>query len=71
MSDRTDEETDRASTVADTVDRMLLSHPSCLLDPEWYALADRASVAIIELYQRIGAAHLGESTGAAIDRLAT
>ena len=48
---------DRASIVADTIDGVLLSHPSCLLNPEWYALADRAAKAIYDLYQRIGTVH--------------
>lgn len=49
---------DRASTVADAIDGMILSHPACLLNSEWYALANRAATAIYELYRRVGAAHI-------------
>jgi hypothetical protein len=51
---------DRTSTVAGLVDQYVLSHPACVLDPEWYALAWQASEALAALYQRIGSSHLGE-----------
>lgn len=49
---------DRTSLLADAVAHQILSHPSCLSNREWYALADRAATALCELYQRIGAEHL-------------
>jgi hypothetical protein len=45
---------------ASLVDQYVLSHPACALDPQWYALARQASEVLAELYQRIGASHLGE-----------
>ena len=52
---------DRTSTVGGAVDEMLVSHPSCLLNPEWFALPERAMSALHELYQKVGAVHLGET----------
>ena len=49
---------DRTSLVADTLEQYVLSHPACVARAEWYALADQATTALRELYQRIGAAHL-------------
>jgi hypothetical protein len=49
---------DRSSTLADSIEHLLLNHPSCVIEPEWYALADRAAAALRELYQRIGSDHL-------------
>jgi hypothetical protein len=51
---------DRTSMVAGLLDQYVISHPACVLDPEWYALARQASEALAELYHRIGARHLGE-----------
>ena len=44
--------------LADMLERHLLTHPACVADPEWYALADRAATALRELYQQVGAEHL-------------
>jgi hypothetical protein len=49
---------DRCSTLAESIEHLLLSHPSCVIEPEWYALADRAAATLRELYQRIGSDHL-------------
>ncbi len=49
---------DRAALVADAVEQHVLSHPACVQNREWYALAGRAVDALRELYQRIGAEHL-------------
>jgi hypothetical protein len=49
---------DRTSLAASSVEEFLLSHPACVRDPEWYALADAAVTALNELYQRVGAEHL-------------
>jgi len=53
---------DRASIVADMIDRCLLGHPACLSNPEWYRLAEQASAAVLRLYQSVGAAHLDDGT---------
>lgn len=49
---------DRTLMMAEMVEEHVLSHPACALDPEWYALPDKAAMALHELYQRIGAKHL-------------
>ncbi len=41
---------DRTSTLADQVERLVVDHPSILLDPEWFALADTALTALNDLY---------------------
>lgn len=51
---------DRTLLVANLVEQSILSHPACVHDPEWFALARQASDALAELYQRVGAAHLAE-----------
>jgi hypothetical protein len=50
---------DRTIQAAATVEQYVLSHPSCALNPAWYALAERAVAALNELYQEVGAEHLG------------
>src|SRR5262245_47861950 len=50
---------DRASLLADMLERHLLAHPACVANPGWYALAERAATALRELYQQVGAEHLG------------
>jgi hypothetical protein len=49
---------DRTCLLADQIETTILSHPSCLRNPEWYALASRAVENLRELYQRVGAEHL-------------
>jgi hypothetical protein len=49
---------DRTLLAGDLVEQSVLSHPACVLDPEWFALAERAVSALRELYQRVGEAHL-------------
>jgi hypothetical protein len=49
---------DRTMVAAGMVDQYVLSHPACVRDPEWFALARQASAALAELYQRVGAIHL-------------
>lgn len=49
---------DRTAMVVDLVERQLLSHPSCVQNAEWYALADQAFSALHNLYQKIGETHL-------------
>jgi hypothetical protein len=49
---------DRTSLAADMVEQFVLSHPACLRNAEWFALAERAASALHELYQHVGADHL-------------
>lgn len=49
---------DRTSLVADTIEHYVLSHPACVQNQEWHALAGQAVTALQELYQQIGAEHL-------------
>ena len=53
---------DRTSTAAHTVEEYVLSHPACVQNLEWFSLAEQAAAALHELYQRIGAEHLGEKS---------
>jgi hypothetical protein len=45
--------------LAKAVDEELLEHEQIKANPEWKALAEKASDALGELYQAIGAAHQG------------
>jgi hypothetical protein len=49
---------DRTALLAELVERSLVFHPACVANPEWYRLAEQASAALHELYQRVGAEHL-------------
>jgi hypothetical protein len=49
---------DRTALAADMVDQFVASHPACLQNAEWFALAEQAAAALRELYQRVGAEHL-------------
>jgi len=49
---------DRTALAADIVERFIRSHPACIRNQEWFALAEQAAAALQELYQRIGASHL-------------
>ncbi len=51
---------DRTMLAANLVDEYVRSHPACVQNPEWFALAEQAMSALSELYQRIGAEHLDE-----------
>jgi hypothetical protein len=50
---------DRTSLIAANLEQFVLSHPACVQNAEWYALAEKAAAALHELYQRVGAEHLG------------
>ena len=50
---------DRTALLSDMLERHLLGHPACVANPGWYALAERAAAALRELYQQVGAEHLG------------
>jgi hypothetical protein len=51
---------DRTMLAVNFVDEYVRSHPACVQNPEWFALAEQAMSALSELYQRIGAEHLDE-----------
>jgi len=54
---------DRTSLAMSALDEWVLSHPACVGNERWFALAQRAFDALAELYQGVGAAHLGETGG--------
>jgi hypothetical protein len=54
---------DRTSLAMNALDEWVLSHPACVGNEEWFALVQRAFDALYELYQGVGAAHLGGSGG--------
>jgi hypothetical protein len=56
---------DRTAMAADLVERYVQSHPACVQNPDWFALAEQAVTALRELYQRVGAEHLDEQNQAA------
>src|SRR4051794_11319077 len=45
---------DRTSLLADLLEKHLLSHPACVANAGWYALAEQAAAALQELYQQVG-----------------
>jgi hypothetical protein len=49
---------DRAALFAAWLERDLASHPACVANPDWFALAEQAAEAVRALYQRVGAEHL-------------
>ena len=49
---------DRVSLIGDLVESQVLQHPACALKEEWYLLANQATEALRELYQRIGSEHV-------------
>ena len=51
---------DRTAFAADIVERYVRTHPACVQNREWFALAKQAVAVLQELYQRIGAAHLDD-----------
>ena len=54
---------DRAQLLGDLAEAQLLGHPACALDAEYHRLASEAVEALRELYQRVGADHLGVAGG--------
>jgi hypothetical protein len=54
---------DRTALAANMVEEYVLSHPACVQDREWFALAEQAAAALRELYQRIGTDHMDETDG--------
>ena len=55
---------DRTSLVSDLLERHILDHPACVANPAWYRLAEQAADALCELYQQVGAEHLGREAAA-------
>lgn len=49
---------DRTALLADNVEKFIVSHPACVRNKEWFALAERAANALHQLYQRVGTEHL-------------
>lgn len=49
-----------ASIVMNLVDERLCEHPAILANPDWYRLASEAHTALYNLYQAIGARHIGD-----------
>jgi hypothetical protein len=50
---------DRTALLTDMLERHIVEHPACVANSEWYLLAEQAAMALRELYQRVGAEHLG------------
>lgn len=59
---------DRTSMAADIVEQYVLSHPACVQNQKWFALAEQAVAALRELYQRVGEEHLDDKSHAAGNR---
>ncbi len=55
---------DRTSLMSDLLERHILDHPACVANPAWYRLAEQAAAALCELYQQVGAEHLGNEANA-------
>gem|GEM_PF-1112637 len=55
---------DRTSVVMDNLERFVLSHSACVRNERWFSLAHKAFESLFELYQDIGATHLGAPTTA-------
>lgn len=49
---------DRTALLAAMLEEHLLTHPACVANPDWYALADQAATILHELYQQVGKVHL-------------
>jgi hypothetical protein len=52
---------DRTSMVGDMLEQYILTHPACVQNKAWYALAEQAVLALRELYQQIGTEHVDEA----------
>ncbi len=49
---------DRTAMLGKLVNELLLEHPACVQNKEWFTLAHQASTLLDQLYQKIGAKHL-------------
>ncbi|MCF3638739.1 hypothetical protein LXM94_01975 [Rhizobium sp. TRM95111] len=54
------EATHTASIVLDLLDQHLVAHPAIVGDAQWFRLASRASEALFNLYQAMGAAQIDQ-----------
>ena len=52
---------DRTALVGDMLEQYILTHPACVRNKDWYALAEQAVLALRELYQQVGAEHLDDA----------
>ena len=52
---------DRTSMVGDMLEQYILTHPACVQNKDWYALAQQAVLALRELYQQVGAEYLDDT----------
>jgi hypothetical protein len=57
---------DRTNLIGDMVEEYILNHPACVPNKEWFALAHDAVTALRELYQKVGAEHMGVDDGAVV-----
>ena len=55
---------DRTALLSDLLERHILDHPACVANAAWYRLAEQAAAALCELYQQVGAEHLGSEATA-------
>ena len=49
---------DRTALILRLLEDEIIKHPSCILQPEWFALAREATTVVCHLYQKIGGEHL-------------
>ncbi len=49
---------DRTMMAFNLIEEMILSHPACVQNRDWYALAYRSFKALETLYEQVGAVHL-------------
>lgn len=49
---------DRSYLLAEQIEEQIASHPACLQNHEWFALAHQAMTALHNLYQAVGGEHL-------------
>lgn len=52
---------DRTHLLAGLIEHQVLTHPACVCNAEWFALANKAATALQELYRQVGAEHLGHA----------
>jgi hypothetical protein len=49
---------DRVHLIEGQLERDVLTHPACVANAEWFALAGQAADLLRQLYQRVGADHV-------------
>ena len=50
---------DRLSQAQANFEAYIKEHPSCIMNPEWHELAEKAGKLLIELYEKVGIVHMG------------